>query len=123
MQQTGQTYHGNWTEAWGRQAAPMLLRAHPDVDAIYCGSDLIGRGVIDGLRELGRSVPGDIAVIGTDNWQVIATGSRPTLTTIDTSLTRVGRIAAERLLDAIAGNPHSGIETVSGELVVRDSTN
>lgn len=123
MQQTGQTYHGNWTEAWGRQAAPMLLRAHPDVDAIYCGSDLIGRGIIDGLRELGRSVPGDIAVIGTDNWQVIATGSRPTLTTIDTSLTRVGRIAAERLLDAIAGNPHSGIETVSGELVVRDSTN
>ncbi len=121
--QTGQTYFGNWTEAWGRQAAQMLTRAHPEVDAIYCGSDLIGRGVVDGLRELGKSVPNDIAVIGTDNWQVIAAGSRPSLTTIDTQLARIGRIAAERLLDAIAGKPHSGIEAVAGELVVRDSTN
>ncbi len=123
LQQTGQTYYGNWTEAWGRQASQMLVRAHPEVDAIYCGSDLIGRGVIDGLRELGRSVPGEIAVIGTDNWEVIATGARPSLTTIDTPLARVGRIAAERLLDAIAGTPHSGVEAIPGELVVRDSTN
>ena len=123
VHQVGQTYYGNWTEAWGRQASQMLMRAHPDVDAIYCGSDLIGRGVVDGLRELGRAVPSEVAVIGTDNWEVIATGARPSLTTIDTSLARIGRIAAERLLDAIAGSPHSGLEAIAGELVVRDSTN
>lgn len=123
LEQTGQTYFGNWTEAWGRQAAHMLLRSHPNVDAIYCGSDLVARGVIDGLRELGRSVPGEVAVIGTDNWELIAAAARPSLTTVDTSLARIGRIAAERLLDAIAGSPHTGLETVPGELVVRDSTN
>jgi LacI family transcriptional regulator len=121
-EQTGQTYYGNWTEVWGRQAAQMVLRTHPGVDAIYCGSDLIARGALDGLRELGRAVPEEVAIIGTDNWEVIATGARPTLTTIDTSLTRIGRIAAERLLDAIAGKPHSGWERVPGELVVRGST-
>lgn len=123
LEQAGPAYFGNWTEAWGRQAAQMVIRAHPEVDAIYCGSDLIGRGVVDGLRELGRSVPNDIAVIGTDNWEIIATGARPALTTIDISLSQIGRIAAERLLDAIAGKPHSGVEMVAGELVLRDSTN
>lgn len=115
-------YFGGWGEDWGRQAAQMLLRAHPDVDAIYCGSDLLARGVTDGLREGGRNVPHDIAVIGTDNWEIIATGARPPLTTVDTSLTEVGRIAAERLLDAIAGRPHSGVELVPPRLVLRAST-
>jgi LacI family transcriptional regulator len=123
IEQVGQPFYGNWTEAWGRQGVQMVLRTYPDLDAIYCGSDLIARGVTDGLRDLGRSVPQDVAVIGTDNWNIIATGSRPPLTTIDTSLARIGRLAAERLLDAIAGTPHSGVELVAGELVVRESTN
>lgn len=115
-------YFGGWGEDWGRQATQMLLRAHPDVDAVSCGSDLLARGVIDSLRELGKHVPRDIAVIGTDNWEIIATGARPPLTTVDTALAEVGRIAAERLLDAIAGRPHSGIEKVLPRLVLRAST-
>ena len=123
LSQIGQTYFGNWSEVWGRQAVQMLLRTHPDVDAIYCGSDLIARGVLDGLREAGRSVPEEVAIIGTDNWEVIASGSRPPLTTVDTLLANIGRIAAERLLDAIAGSPHAGVERIPGELVIRESTN
>ena len=33
-------------------------------DAIFCGSDLIARGVIDGLRERGIAIPGEVAVVG-----------------------------------------------------------
>ena len=47
---------GDWSEAWGRAAAQTLLAEQPELDAIYCGSDLIARGVIDGLtrgRRLG----------------------------------------------------------------------
>ena len=54
-----------WTEHWGRDAAAMLLERHPDVDAIFCGSDQIARGVLDTARDLGRRVPDDLAVIGT----------------------------------------------------------
>ncbi|WP_297102671.1 LacI family DNA-binding transcriptional regulator [Tessaracoccus sp.] len=118
-----QVYYGNWSEAWGRQATQMVLRANPDVDAIYCGSDLIARGVGDALRDLGKDVPSDVALIGTDNWNPIAVGARPALTTIDPDLHHIGRIAADCLLDAIDGRPHSGVMRIAGQLVVRGSTN
>lgn len=118
----GEVLHGSWTEAWGRQAAQILLRSHPDVDAIHCGSDLIARGVLDALRDAGRTVPTDVALTGTDNWEILAEGARPPLTTIDMELTHVGRRAAERLLQAIAGEGTSGTEIVPSHLVVRAST-
>lgn len=113
---------GSWSEAWGRQAANMLLRLAPDVDAIYCGSDILARGVGSSLREAGRRVPRDIALIGTDNWELMAGGARPPLTSVDLGLAAVGRLAGERLLAAIAGHPVHGLETVSPQLVVRTST-
>ena len=41
----GGAMYGEWTEEWGRQAAGGLLRAAPDLDAIFCGNDQIARGV------------------------------------------------------------------------------
>ena len=43
------------------------------------------------LRDLGTRVPDDIAVIGYDNWEVLATNSRPELTSIDANLQQLGR--------------------------------
>jgi LacI family transcriptional regulator len=114
--------YGSWGEAWGRQATQILLRSTPDVDAIYCGSDLIARGVGDTLRDAGRPVPESVAIVGTDNWELIAEGSRVPLTTVDMGLTEVGRRAAQRLLEAIDGEGRSGIEVVPSHLVVRSST-
>jgi LacI family transcriptional regulator len=51
--------YGEWSERWGRQAAGQLLRTSPDVDAIFCGSDQIARGVSDALQLMGCKVPGD----------------------------------------------------------------
>jgi LacI family transcriptional regulator len=119
---TGGVRYGDWSERWGRQAAAALLRAEPDLDAISCGSDQIARGVCDALREAGRRVPDDVAVVGFDNWEVMATASRPPLTTVDLRLDELGRRAAELLLDAVAGRPHSGTVRVAPRLVVREST-
>ncbi|BDZ49728.1 LacI family transcriptional regulator [Frondihabitans sucicola] len=113
---------GSWSEAWGRQAAQILLRSNPDIDAIHCGSDLIARGVTEALRDAGRSIPSDIALSSTDNWQLIAEGARPPLTSIDMNLSQVGQVAAQRLLEAIEGKSQSGIELVTPTLVVRAST-
>ncbi len=113
---------GEWSEQWGRQATDLLLRAHPDVDAITCGSDQIARGVCDRLRELGRAVPDEIAVTGYDNWPVMALASRPPLTSVDLRLEELGRRAAHLLLDAIAGNPHHGVLELPAQLVPREST-
>jgi len=122
LQVAGEILYGGWTEAWGRQATQILLRSRPDVDAIYCGSDLIARGVSDALREAGRVVPKDVALVGTDNWALIAEGARPPLTSVDMGLADVGRLAAQRLLEAIDGVRHSGTELVPCHLVLRAST-
>ncbi|MGW5366022.1 LacI family DNA-binding transcriptional regulator [Actinopolymorpha pittospori] len=119
----GAPLHGEWSEEWGRQAADILLRAEPDTDAIFCGNDQIARGVAETVRERGRRIPDDVALIGFDNWEAMALASRPPLTTVDMSLGEVGRIAAEHLLAAIAGRRTSGgVETIPCQLVVREST-
>jgi LacI family transcriptional regulator len=118
----GTVHFGQWTEEWGRQAARILLRAAPDTDAVFCGSDQVARGVADHLREAGRRVPDDVALVGFDNWDVMALASRPPLTTVDRNLHEVGRLAAEHLLAAIDGDPHPGTHTVPASLIVREST-
>ena len=112
-----------WSEHWGRDAAALLLQRHPDIDAIFCGSDQIARGALDSARDLGRSVPDDLAVMGYDNWEVLATNSRPELTSIDANLQQLGRQAAQRVFDAIDGvDIGSGTRTLPVRLMIRGST-
>ena len=119
---TGRAHFGEWSEAWGRRAVRAVLRTAPDTDAFFCGNDQIARGAADALREDGRRVPEDIAIVGYDNWDTMALASRPPLTTIDMDLVEVGRIAALRLLEAIDRRPAPGVHTVPCRLVVREST-
>jgi LacI family transcriptional regulator len=114
--------YGEWSEEWGRQAASILVRQAPDVDAVFCGSDQIARGVAEFLREIGRKVPDEVALVGFDNWTVMAEASRPPLTTIDMNLSQVGRTAAQILLAAIDGRRTNGTRLVPCQLIVRAST-
>ncbi len=113
---------GEWSERWGREAARVLLADSPDTDAIFCGGDQIARGAADTLRAAGRTIPGDVALVGFDNWEPMVLGAQPPLTSVDTCLEEVGRVAAELLLAAIAGEPPHGTRTVPSHLVVRESS-
>jgi len=113
--------HGEWREGWGYDAVGRLLERDPQVDAIFCGSDTIARGVIDGLRERGKAVPGDIAVVGFDDWDIIAEAARPPLTTVDLNLHDVGRRASETLLAIVEGTHEFGTRRLPCRLVVRAS--
>jgi len=119
----GEPMFSAWTENWGRDAAAVVLTQHPDVDAIFCGSDQIARGVLDTARDLGRRVPEDLAVIGYDNWELLAGGARPELTSIDANLQQLGRQAAQRVFDAIDGiDIGTGTHQLPVRLVIRGST-
>lgn len=113
---------GEWSEMWGRQAAGMLLTAGTEFDAVFCGSDQIARGVADTLRQVGHRVPDDIALVGFDNWDVMALGSQPPLTSLDMDLEGLGRTAADLLLAAINGEPAPGVHARPCHLVAREST-
>jgi LacI family transcriptional regulator len=113
---------GVWSEAWGREAVDRLLqrgRARPD--AVFCGNDQIARGIADGLRERGLSAPDDIAIVGFDNWQVIAEATRPLLTTVDMNLKELGRETGRRLMAMIAGARETGVRRLPCSLIVRRS--
>jgi LacI family transcriptional regulator len=113
--------YGAWTERWGYDAAGQLLEREKSIDAIFCGSDIIARGVLDGLRERGRAIPDDVAVVGFDNWEIIATQARPPLTTVDMNLHDLGCMAAERLLAMVEGAQDSSIVHLPCSLVIRES--
>jgi LacI family transcriptional regulator len=123
LQQVGDDMFSDWSERWGRDATALLLRHHPEVDAILCGSDQIARGALDTARDFGRAVPDDIAVMGFDNWEILTLNSRPELTSIDANLQQLGRLAAQRLFAALDGvDVGSGTQHLPGRLVIRGST-
>ncbi|GGM70169.1 LacI family transcriptional regulator [Dactylosporangium sucinum] len=118
----GEPLFGQWSQRWGRHATARLMASHPDVDAIFCGSDQIAAGVTESLRELGRTVPDDVAVVGYDNWEVFAAECRPPLTTVDLNLEQLGATAVQHLFAALDGDRHGGVIRQPGRLVVREST-
>ena len=123
LEPVGDVMFSDWSERWGRDATAALLARHPDVDGIVCGSDQIARGALDTLRDLSRSVPEDVAIIGFDNWEILATNARPELTSIDANLQELGRAAALRVFDAIAGEDvAAGTTHLPVKLVIRGST-
>jgi LacI family transcriptional regulator len=118
----GNVVFGEWSEKWGREAARVILRGTPDLDGFFCGNDQIARGASEALRETGRRIPGDAAVVGFDNWDPVVLGADPPLTSVDMALEEIGRQAAELLLRAVGGEHAGGVHTVPGRLVQRDSS-
>jgi len=113
---------GPWSEAGGHAAVARLLARNARIDAIFCGSDQIARGAVDALRDRGVRVPDDIAVVGFDNWQVIAAATRPPLTSIDMNLHELARQAGLRLLEMIDGKRlKGGVVRLPCSLVMRES--
>jgi len=105
----------------GRRAVECLLaRARPD--ALFCANDLLAVGALSALREAGRDVPGDVALVGMDNTP-LAEVTWPPLTSIDLGSAERARIAAELLLKRITRpSRKTRVVGVEPRLVVRASS-
>ncbi|GAA2384134.1 transcriptional regulator [Catellatospora methionotrophica] len=98
--------HSDFTEPGGAAAMTRLLAVHPEVDAVVAGSDAIAAGALRALKAHGRTVPGDVAVVGFDDLQT-ALHTDPQLTTVHQPVHGLGRELAKMLLSLIAGEqPH-----------------
>ncbi|HYN95173.1 MAG TPA: LacI family DNA-binding transcriptional regulator [Pilimelia sp.] len=118
----GEPMYGEWSQRWGRHAARLLLTAHPRVDALFCGNDQVAAGAVETALELGRRVPDDVAIVGYDNWEVLAADCRRPLTTVDLNLEQLAATAVTHLFAALDGRPRSGVIRQPCRLVVREST-
>lgn len=110
---------GDYSQASGEAAMERLLRASPDLDAVFVCSDLMAVGAIAYLQRIGRSVPGDIAIGGFDDSKV-ATTTSPSLTTIRQPFARVSQEMVRLLLAHIAGEQHAAV-ILPTDLIIRES--
>ena len=99
--------------------AAELLREHPDVTALFAFNDLMAVGAIRALRERGRRVPDDGAVVGYDDL-TLAADLDPPLTTVHTDKYELGRTLLEELARRLDGHPPRH-RTLAPRLVVRGS--
>jgi DNA-binding LacI/PurR family transcriptional regulator len=111
--------HGDFTDASGAEKMKELLARAPDLDAVFVNSDLMAIAAMKALREAGRRVPGDVAVVGFDNL-TIAEMTTPPLTSVSQNIPLAGRLLAENLLQYIRTRVVTHT-TVPVELVVRGS--
>jgi DNA-binding LacI/PurR family transcriptional regulator len=113
------TESGDFLEASGAEAMRALLSAYPDLDAVVAANDNMAAGALRVLRDAGRTVPGDVAVVGFDD-SPIAVQTDPKLTTVHQPVQALAREAARMLTELLDGaQPESFI--LPTKMVVRES--
>lgn len=116
---TSESYEetSDWGHATGYEAAKRLLSQKPRPDAIFCHNDIVARGALQAARELGVSVPEDLAIIGYDDREFAKDLGISSVTLPYLEM-------AERALGALASEEELGDRSifVSGLLIERKST-
>ncbi|MGW4747053.1 LacI family DNA-binding transcriptional regulator [Streptomyces sp. NPDC004290] len=113
---------GDFTEEGGRRAMRRLLDRRPDLDAVFAASDVMAAGARGVLREAGRRVPQDVALVGVDD-SPAARLMDPPLTSVRQPIEEMGRTMARMLLRAIAETEpeEPGRHVLPTQLIVRES--
>ncbi|MET8665488.1 LacI family DNA-binding transcriptional regulator [Streptomyces tendae] len=112
---------GGFTVDSGMAAMTSLLAEHPDTDGVFTANDLMAQGAVQVLRDHGRRVPQDVAVVGFDDSSVAVT-CRPRLTTVRQPVEEMAATMARLLDDHIKGARTEPTSVIfDPELVVRDS--
>ncbi|MFJ9180339.1 LacI family DNA-binding transcriptional regulator [Streptomyces sp. NPDC102360] len=119
---------GHFSEEGGRAAMSELLAARPDLDAVFAASDVMAAGARQALREAGRRIPDDVALVGFDD-SAIARHMDPPLTSVRQPMEEMGRAMTDLLLTEIADRRPAvsrGLDcpqlVLPTELVVRESS-
>ncbi|MFJ3697074.1 LacI family DNA-binding transcriptional regulator [Streptomyces sp. NPDC090052] len=99
----GLTAHGAFTVESGAAAMSELLERRPEVDAVFAANDLMASGALQVLREHGRRVPHDVAVVGFDDMEKVAECTDPPLTTVRQDIEGMGRLMVRMLLRGLDG--------------------
>ena len=105
----------------GREALNSVLLKRPDVDAIFCSSDLLALGVLTEARAQNISVPQQISIMGFGDVPFVE-DMIPALTTVKINGAEIGRLAAQCLVDRAQGKAVSEhIVDVGFSIVSRES--
>ncbi|NEE17325.1 LacI family transcriptional regulator [Streptomyces sp. SID7499] len=113
---------GDFTRASGAAAMGELLDGSTELDAVFAASDSMAAGALHVLRQSGRRVPDDVAVVGFDD-SPVATEADPPLTSVRQPLEFMGREMARLLIARLNDEPVTDSKViVRPTLVVRQSS-
>jgi LacI family transcriptional regulator len=104
----------------GARAMRALLDQDPTLDAVFAASDLMALGALAVLRERGRTVPDDVAVVGFDDSPAAIAGDIH-LTTVHQPSRKMGMKMAEMMLDLLQGKSPERHCVMETHIVVRES--
>ena len=105
----------------GRAGLAEVLTAHPKTDALFCSSDMLALGVLIEAQTRGLAVPGQLGVVGLGDLE-FAASLQPALTTVRIDGTRIGRTAAQFIVDRAEGRPvNEPIVDIGFEIITRAS--
>lgn len=111
---------GDFTRESGAVAMRQLLDDDPTLDAVFAASDLMADGALRTLRQAGRRVPDDVAVVGFDDIE-LARYTEPPLTTVRQPILDIGREMVRQLLRLAGGEQIEPALVLPTELVRRAS--
>ncbi len=111
---------GDFSTHSGSRAASELLVRNPQLTALICLNDRMAMGAIHYARQVGRSIPDDLTIVGYDDIPLAAAFS-PGLTTIDQQAPQLGQAAARMLMEVLAGKKPEPVKLPT-YLVVRQSS-
>lgn len=86
----------------GRAALAALLQRAPDIDAVFCSSDLLALGVMTEAQARGVALPRQLGVLGFGDLE-FAADLYPALSTVRIDATAIGRQAAQFIVDRAEG--------------------
>ncbi|BCY09785.1 LacI family DNA-binding transcriptional regulator [Actinoplanes sp. L3-i22] len=111
---------GDYSYESGRTATGDLLTHAPT--ALVCDNDLMALAALDLLREREIAVPARMSVVAWDD-SALCQLAAPALSAISHDVVRIGELAANAMLDAMAGRPATVYQAPPAHIVARDSTN
>lgn len=113
--------YGDFSEDSGAKAMRQLIVDHPELDAVFAASDPMALGAMRVLKDSGRRIPEDVAVIGFDD-SPVGPHTDPPLTTVHQPVEDMGRQMTLLLLARIRGEAVAEPEMVlPTRLIVRGS--
>ncbi|MFJ5926752.1 LacI family DNA-binding transcriptional regulator [Kitasatospora sp. NPDC092948] len=110
----------SFTTDAGRTAGRRIAAQRDEIDAVVCGADVLAVGLVSTLQRSAVSVPGEIAVTGFDDTEILELLDPP-ITSIRHPLTAMAERALT-LLQATARERAENVERFAPQLVVRAST-
>lgn len=97
-----------------------LIKAYPEIDGIFCASDIMALGALKAINDSNKSIPNDISLFGFDGISTCKF-SNPTLSTIQQNYIKKGEEAAKLLYEILTSKTNEKTIIVPCQPIITNS--